>query len=766
MKLPELKDIKKHVFLYLWFCGSVAKNTQVNMQRYKWFDTPELELSRLSYRTFTQCFVTPVVSETREHLCYEASFSCRIVHAFPASLRRILDILPLYSRDDVVLLREGKLLSIKRCPKLMEKQGDDAALSGLLVPESLLYKGSSISITCNVATTRIEASNESQYIAARDRLSTQLESIGGVKDESKLHVFTAASSELNFDQAVDWLRRSGCRHKVNAEYRNAVTEDAIPDSRCNFTEVVLNTQRCYDNGEYEVFRTKGSRVLRVEVCSRQSRGELQQHVQSIIGSFNKGITSTMPISVDPQLTNIGRLRANDSVLFDSAYCRKAPPRVQPLLITAKDVESVLSSGRMVLVYQGSYYTTSDPSRSQGYNYLGMINRFGDYDPTKPYVPMLRTYKTNHLLSTSFKEFKAYLLRNSPNPHVGVISPEDLLLPSSMSHLYNSPLYNPDIALLSIHSKKTMVSKALKVQTAEVPDYVKTLLGTTTARRQIAAWMGTGLLEACGVDREVLQIAALKKQWVDLMGVDASSIVAMINKGELNHRLYGKCIEEITDYSVVVFDSEGIVPYRHSTYGKKRYVLLYQSPSGCYDTITTDPRVQKDVATRLDKLCDMCNGLDRVPVVGRARAYRPVDTTEVALRVVSWITLWCNNNDVSVECIVVTEEECRHLVSELYDHIRLPYMGCIRAGYNSFEPTLVLSRRGLLKAVMNRWWLASLFRPLISSHDAKRLKLYSPVDMNQWHPWRYSLEDTLYFNTDCYGLSDSEELCTIAVPSTE
>lgn len=755
----------KHVFLYLWLCNSATRAAQVVMARYAWFDTPEVPVSRMSYRDFTQRFVEPIVRSGVAHLHYECEFSCSVAHSFPVSMRRLMDTLPLCSDEDMVLHREGNVLRVKRRPKLMDPEGDDAELARHIAPDTLHYRGKDATMHSDTRQTRLTATSRPVYDKLRCVVVREAEAVSRVDPETLLHVFIAARPEVNFDQALEWLRRQGVRHSVSREHRSAVAEDAIPDARCTIVERILASHRCFDNGEYEVFRLKGSRVLAFEVTSHRERGELEASVQSVLADFDPRVKLAEPELTDADVANIARLRSRNSVLFDSAYCRRAPPRVQPVVIESDEVEAALLKGKMVLRYQGAYYTTKDRDVSGGHDYLGMINRFGDYDPSRPYVPMLRTYRTNHLLSSSFKEFKAYLLRHSPSPHSGMISPEDLLLPSNMAHLYRSPLYNPDPQVAGVHSKKTVITKSLKVQTAEVPDYVKALLGTTLVRRHVHQYQGTGLLEACGVDKRRFTTYVLQRlgEYEDLVTLDESDVRKALESGDMDHRLYGRCIEDFTGYNVLVFGTSEILPYRCSMFEQRRYVLLYTSERGTYDLVTVDTRNKAPVHACLERVRDACNSQAVATSLRRERRLlRPVDPVEVLLRVTSWATLWCEASDVSVVYEVIEEAECQGLADALYATCHMPMGSIARGDPGAYNATLVTTYRSTSRVAMNLSWLASLLRPLVVRHDyaPKSIVLRCPVDLSIWHPWRYALEDTMYFSADCYALGDREELCTV------
>ena len=140
----------------------------------------------------------------------------------------------------------------------------------------------------------------------------------------------------------------------------------------------------------------------------------------------------------------------------------------------------------------------------------------------------------------------------------------------------------------------------------------------------------------------------------------------------------------------------------------------------------------------------------------------MDPIEVLLRVTSWATLWCEDNDVHVDYDVISETECSALCAMLYVHCRLPYVHVTKAAHSEYQRTLISAHRNMVMATMNLDWLVSLLHPLVAHRDvaARHIVLHAPVDMSQWHPWRHSLEDTMYFDQSCYALGDREELCSV------
>lgn len=185
--------------------------------------------------------------------------------------------------------------------------------------------------------------------------------------------------------------------------------------------------------------------------------------------------------------DIKTLRATNNIAFNSMYCRKAPPRVQLIVIRSLQIQNELNKGKMILIYEGRYYITKDRDISSRIDYIGIVNKFGNYDSNRPYNLIIRTYKKNHLQSKTFKKLKMYLLRHSSDPNWGYISKDDLLLPKHMEHFYNVKLHNPSADVAVIHTKKTAISNIGKVSSGEVLDYIKTMLGTSSLRVSVSVY---------------------------------------------------------------------------------------------------------------------------------------------------------------------------------------------------------------------------------------------------------------------------------------
>jgi hypothetical protein len=459
-------------------------------------------------------------------------------------------------------------------------------------------------------------------------------------------------------------------------------------------------------------------------------------------------------------SNIAKLRATNSALFDNIYCRKAPPPVQPIVIKKSDVQQHVDAGKMVIHLKGNYYTTRDKHRSCGYDYLGLISATG---PFEKYKPILRTYKTNHLESNSHKELKAWVLRHSLDANVGPVSRNDLLLPASMRAFYFTGVVNPDKTIEGIHSKKTVISNADKVHTAEVPDYVKTLLNASSAKRLINRGKGTRLLECCKVDKDMFLSYCVKNygRYEDMQPLTVEDISTHINTEEVDHRVYGKALEDFIGACVCVFDIDGLVPYRCSNCEKERFVLLYMSES-YYDRIVVSKGC--DVSKELLHLRTLLNNATRVRYNYECKdallEERPVDYTFVYLRLIGYFAQRMLERSFSVVYVRIPECDCKDIVESVYRK-NVYYEGVVRCiGARYSKGTVVVRKRECVIAVTVDM-LLSVFERFVQScesvNDKNTVRVYSPVDMSKYHKWNFLLEDCLYYSPQCYSLGSKEEV---------
>ena len=750
----------KPYYLYIWLCSREHRSMSVKMSDYRYFSSDTMDMQTMSYRDFTQMYADPIVESGVYNIHHTCKMTSVLYHNYPISLRSVLDNFPLQQGKHRCALAEGQLMIRKRIATLMEPPDTPVVHRDPEPDEStLVISSDSTQIRCSRRYTTIDSSDEPTYREVVQVMRRLTDTVAPIEHIAIQHTFSLPNREVNYAQVLMWMQRNRIPYST-VSTAQVTTEHLVTGCRCVITARVLDKHMCYDNGRYEVYRLKGDCVLEVTVEGSATREASYEVVLSMCTSIASsaelagiGWTYQDPLAVDT--ANIAKLRATNSIVYDSMYCRKAPPQVQPMVIAQSDVATVLASGRMVLVYEGAYYTTV----SERHKYIGMINRFGDYDPSKPYVPIIRTYRKNHLLSKKFKEFKAYLLRHSPDPCMGVVSPDDLLLPAHLDYLYKRPLINPPLNVASIHTKKTSVVNSIKVASGEVPDYVKSMLGTPDVRRVVVAPRGTGLLEACDVTAETLlaYVQGNRDTLLDLTSLTTEDIVRDITAGALNHRLYGAAIEAITGRCVVVFAVAGVVPYRCTKYTATEYTLLFLSDIGVYDRLTVLIDVH-NLDSNVAALRNIVNSKHvDVSAYMTLQPHRRVDYTDVMLRLVSYIARHASRNNVAVVYHMVSEEECAVLVEQVYTR-PIYYEGVTRSRGSKFSEDLVTkSRAGDVAVCTNVRWVCSMLRPLIRSEHIRYIEVYSPVDMSEYHLWDYGIEDCLYFSVDCYTLSDKEEV---------
>jgi hypothetical protein len=753
-----LPEISGPYFLYLWLCMREPRPTNVNMRQYSVFNNETIRVDKLSYRLFTQIYADPITYSDKLNVHYTCFFKSTIYHRFPISLRSLLDRIQLVNHEDTLTLTEGDLTTIKSRPNLME---DPSRIMRHNKSERDVLIGNIDGniVASNHRYTTIESKENKQHNKYVKMMSLLTDSMGRAEADVTYHCFSLPSREMNFYQILHWVNKRQIRHYVNSIQQCIVLEGYISEGKCEMMNKVLDSNKCYDNGDYEVYRLKGDIVLEITISSNDTRDHLWQRVLEMYNELDHNIQEEFPDPMDLGGSDIATLRATNSIAFDGMYCRKAPPRVQPIVIKESQVREELDKEKMILIYEGRYYTTKDKQVSNGADFVGMVNKFGDYDPNKPYNPIIRTYKKNHLLSKTFKEFKAYLLRYSTDPNYGFISRSDLLLPKHLEYLYNKPIFNPSADIAVIHTKKTIVSNSSKVSTGEVPDYIKTILGTSNIRRIITKKMGTGLLEVCGVSAKDFLIFAIDNNiYKDTMSLTIEMMEKDIGDGNVDHRLYGKLIEEYTGCSIIVFNMDGLVPYRYSKLSKNNYKILFMSTDGTYDTIAALP--QRDKGLNLASVRDMVNSSTTlcVPDSTIVRS-REVDYTLVMLKIVCYISRICEQMGVGVRYMLIPETSCKNLVENVYGGCI--YYDCIISNTGSkFLENMVIARKSTSVIKKSIEWLRYISRGIIAEVEETTYKfatVLSPVDMSKYNLWNIDLEDCLYNNTLCYKLQHHEEI---------
>ena len=731
------------------------------MRDYRYFDDEKLKVSSMSYRSFTQAYADPVTYTNKLNIHYSSSFYSMIYHSYPVSLRYILDNIPLVAQSDYVVLLESNLATIKSIPKTMEHPSLVTA-GKRHMKDSLVASFDECLICSTHGNTSVESSSRGTHNFYVSMMSVVAGSTGRHTDVVSSHCFSFPSREMNYRQLLLWCANNGVRHSTSSIRESITIYDFIDSSSCEAYNRVLESNRCYDNGDYEVYRLKGEKVLELSVHSSRDRSIIEQRILGMFSQLDATIQECFVDPMDLDCSDIARLRATNSIAFDGMYCRKAPPRVQPIVIRLEQVEGVLKSGRMILIYEDRYYTTKDKSVSGGEDYIGMVNRFGDYDPRKRYNALIRTYKKNHLLSKSFKELKAYVLRNSQDPTRGSISREDILLPKHMEYLYEMQIHNPILEVSGIHTKKMVLTNTNKVLTGEVPDYVRSLLNTSKVRRYVSEHSGSGLLQVCGVDSAHFLNYALenKLKHKDTMFLTDAVVADNIMSSNVDHRLYGKLLEEYTGVSLIVFDIEGLVPYRCSKLEKNRSMLLLLSSDGTYDMVRAIPE-EGDTIPIANIKSIINSSTCMYECMSFPTSGRHEDYTLTHIKLVCYIARLASSCGIHVSYKVVPESDCKSIVELVYCSC-IYYECMIKNSECRFVDSLVESRKSDSKVVKSSAWITALFKSMIHSVEDNRVTILAPVDMSSYYKWNLNLEDCLYYSPGCYRTSAREEVQLVVV----
>lgn len=779
---PNVPHVSKPYFLYIWFCCKKGSSATPQLSHYSYFDGEtrqgyEYIVSNKTYWNFTQDYVGPATQIEDLVIHCESLLDTDIYAPYPISLKSLLDRTKLLDKNCVYTLIEGNIALVKSMPKPLERQDDDI-LSKVKTEQNKLIMTTNKSVVCcdhkkcNVISVRV-ASHELLVSMISNLLRSN-----NVKHNKTNHRLVFPAREFNYNQILEWLTRSNTSHSIDHSCQKITIYKLFYDADCHVTNEILDTNECYyDNKGQEIYRLKNERVLVLTVSASIDIEYIKKQVHNIYGNLDHSITEDRVDPMDLPVANIAKLRATNSVIFDSMYCRKAPPEVQPLLIKKSQVQEQVNAGKMVLVYDGRYYTTRDISESSGHNYIGMINRFGDYDPTKPYAPIIRTYKTNHLLSEGFKELKLYLLRNSSNPNKGRISRDDIILPKALQGLYDKDIENPNAVIQYIHSKKIVISNKNKILTAEVPDYIKSIIGVSALRREVAPGRGNRLLEVCDIDTKDFKdyLLANYTRYPDSAELTLASVENDFNNGTLDHRIYGRIIEEYLGKCVLVFSIDHLISYRYSMYSKDLYLPLYLTSAGEYELVVCYSNSMADldyIVSNLNKIRDMCNDrLVNVIPPGSSYTRRNVDYTKTAIGIVCFITNAIKDlGDYRIIYNIVPEQSLQAMVEEVYDQC-IFQEGIVKSSDSEYLDIFVNMRKQTAKITLTMYLILRVLSPFIyrivapnkdSNDSLGTVVVLSPVDMSRYYSWYVTLEDVLYPSANAYNVSIEEEVQCIAL----
>lgn len=778
----NLPYVSKPYFLYIWFCCKKGSSATPQLSNYNYFDGETREgheyiVSNKTYWNFTQDYVGPATQTEDLVIHCESWLDSDIYALYPISLKSLLDRAKLLNETCVYTLVEGNVAIIKSVPKPLDQQNDDILSKVKTEQNKLVMTTSKTMVYCDHRKCNVVSVNVESHEFLVSMMSKLLRS-SNIKHNKTNHRLVFPAREFNYNQILEWLARCNMSYSVDQSCQKITIYKLFYEMDCHISNEILDTNECYyDNKGQEIYRLKSERVLVLTVSASIDLEYIKKQVHNIYNNLDHNITEDRVDPMDLPVANIAKLRATNSVIFDSMYCRKAPPEVQPLLIKESQVQEHVKAGKMVLVYDGRYYTTKNISESSGHNYIGMINRFGDYDPAKPYNPIIRTYKTNHLVSEGFKELKLYLLRNSSNPNKGRISKQDVILPQALQGLYDKDIENPNAVIQYIHSKKIVISNKNKILTAEVPDYVKSIIGVSALRREVAPGRGNRLLEVCGIDSSEFKdyILANYTKYPDSTELSIHSIETDFSAGTLDHRIYGKLIEEYLGKSVFVFSIDHMISYRYSTYSKDLYLPLYLTSTGEYELVVqySNNISEFDYAiNNLNKIRDMCNArLSNILLPDQSYIRRDVDYIKVAIGIVSFITNSIKElGDYKIIYNIVPESALKDMIEDAYSQC-IFQEGIVKSADSEYLDIFVNARKQTAKTSVTLYLILRVLSSFVSmivapnkdSNDEHGTAvILSPIDMSRYYSWYVTLEDVLYPSAKAYNVDVNEEVQYVAI----
>jgi hypothetical protein len=224
--------------------------------------------------------------------------------------------------------------------------------------------------------------------------------------------------------------------------------------------------------------------------------------------------------------------------------------------------------------------------------------------------------------------------------------------------------------------------------------------------------------------------------------------------DLDHRLYGKLLEDFIGTSIIVFTIDGIIPYRCSPCNKSKFILLYMS-EGKYDRIIVPRDI--NVSRELIHIRNIVNRADNVryqAVDGK----RPIDYTFTYIRLISYLARMLSESNIHIVYVKIDETVCMNIVEKIY-HKNIYYECVVKSVDAKYDNEIVSTRKREHIININMDHLLSTLDPLIKQYDKQHNKIYvySPVDMSKYNKWNFTLEDCLYYSPCCYSLDDKEEV---------
>lgn len=332
-----------------------------------------------------------------------------------------------------------------------------------------------------------------------------------------------------------------------------------------------------------------------------------------------------------------------------------------------------------------------------------------------------------------------------------------LLPKDSEYLYTVYIKNPAPKLVGIHTKKTLVASSLKIVTGEVPDHIKSMLGTDKVRRVARSGIGNCLLESCDVNIESMRVYARDnyKKYLDIQPLEIEEIDKNIVVGNMDHRIYGKMIEDFTNYNVIVFDNDGLVPYRYSKCSKENSILLFISKSNTYSRISIENPA--NIISNIQRLRDIYN-LSTLTMKQDIifSSGRKIDYVLACIKIASYVAVWAKDNQIYVVCTIIPEDKCKEIVEQVYSNVTY-HEGWTRNNNSKYDTRFTKTRRLDSRVLVTPDIILKCVYGVVTNCDTKQVSILCPVDITKYHPFNLTLESCLYESPNCYKLERDEEI---------
>lgn len=782
------KRVCRRYFLYSYIKYAHIRLTDDDMKLLGYFDEEHednmVTLSRAS--EFMRHYDKVDIKLRDFDLSVSGYFMSVIYHPYPYLLKSILDRV----RCDIVqepmlynpycVLHYENFSIVKHIPELLSNR--DALRKDLTLELDTLnvfYKYSTV--LSRDTYTEIKSRDKHSHSIVVSYWEDLLGCMRITERDLFSYTFVLPDGSVDYYQVYTYLQKidNNLQVSVNPQISNVKRYCEISSYRgyrIRVAETVLTSSKTYSDTKNSYCLAAGDTVLTFHIYNNRIYDEhvSEEDARNIV---NEILTYSLcedfnipSIRSHYTLSNFQRLKITDPTLFGRDYCRFVPPRCQPICVPEEYVQDELDKGKIVIKLRGNYYTSKDAHMSGGYNYIGFINVDSkDSDG----LPIIRTYLKNHLLSPNYKALKNWainvdVVELEDGGKCGKIDKERVLLPKSLSFLYDVILYNPKFVPSEVHTKKTTLNRFEKVVSGELPDYVRTILRDNKARRVVVnKENGNGLLECCNiVDRESFRVYVLsnREKYRDLDGKLATDIEKDIITGYVDHRIYGKCIEDYSGYGIIVFTKDGIIPYRYSDIESDNVVLLYLLPNGIYDKVMMH-RNDLPIYKLVQELKQIHNEKVNVPDIIESTMRRRVDYTRVYISLVCYLARIMENAGITVKYHLIEEDECASICEKIYARNI-----CVEGNFKLLDEVEIDEEYGHYIS-RHKYTLFFPSAKLISNYilegmayvvDGEEDTVYilSPVDLEGYTLWNYTLEQCLYYSIDCYMRDDKTEIVRI------